>query len=115
MSKVLDAIEIKMTGQRCLSSNTNLVSVDINVQSVEEVDCLNEVIVRVCLGTTTRYKNERLPLAIRGVKEEIANLIYGDFRAELLRLRRVLYAQDAVEALQILDSINEMIEVTNEQ
>jgi hypothetical protein len=110
MSEIINKIEAGITGKRYAQELPPLLVVDSEVHKSVHNPFLTEYFVGVKLGHTIRVENERPDQkeeATYAIKRALTELIFGEFRSDLVRLQYQLYDRDFDQALRTAKEIEQ--------
>jgi len=108
MSQIIDKIQAETTGRRYTGESTPLLSVTEEFYNPVELNpYLTEYFVGVKFGHTVRIEEGSKIDATHVIKKAITELIFGEFRSDLVKLQYQLYDRDFDEALKTAKSIEQ--------
>jgi len=109
MSEIIKKIEAGITGKKYAQLPPLLV-VDSEMNKPVHNPFLTEYFVGVKLGHTIRIDDDNQNQkedAVHAIKRALTELIFGEFRSELVRLRYELYDRDFDKALRTAKEIEQ--------
>ncbi len=110
MSKLLQKLEVRKTYNK-VDIFDRMVAVTKETASLSFTNAI-EYRIMVTIGSmvvVSEQQSEELDIAIRNVKRNIVEAVYGEFRENIAQLRLALYSRDTFKAIEVLDTlVNEM-------
>jgi hypothetical protein len=110
MSEIIKKIEAGITGKRYAQELPPLLVVNSEMHKPAHNPFLTEYFVGVKLGHTIRVDDERPDQkeeATYAIKRALTELIFGEFRSDLVRLQYQLYDRDFDQALRTAKEIEQ--------
>lgn len=107
MSQIIDKIQAQITGKRYIGESTPLLSVREAYDKPVELPYLTEYFVGVTLGHSVKIEEGSKVDATRAVKNAVTELIFGEFRSDLVKLQYQIYDRDFDEALKTAKNIEQ--------
>ena len=111
MSEIINKIEAGITGKKHMGPvPTPLLSVNSEMTKPVHYPFLTEYFVGVKLGHTVRVEEENPTQkadAIHAIRRALIELIFGEFRSDLVRLQYQLHDRDFDQALRTAKEIEQ--------
>lgn len=109
MSQIIKRIEAQATGTKYMKEvhYSPLVSTEAKYHQPLENPYISEYSIQVKFGHRVKVQEESKAEAIQAVKKAITELIFGEFRSDLVKLQYLLYNREFDEALKTAKDIEQ--------